>query len=421
MNSFRDIAQLVKERIGLDEQSFGAAAVDQAVRHRMEQRNFTSVGQYAQEVRSSEVELARLVDDLVVPESWFFRDQKPFQLLADEVARKRVPGSSPLRLLSAPCSSGEEPYSIAMTLLECGLPPAAFTIDAFDISERLLVAARGKTYRASSFRTPDLDFQKRFFERTPRGEFRFVPAIESSVRFHQANLVAPDFGSDLAPYDVIFCRNLFIYLDPSGRQQLLENMDRLLVPGGLLVVGHAEAGSIPLTRFEPARLPGSFGFFKRASRPAACFPMAGLKTENHLPEREPVRVVSNKSIALPGKIEPVPERIGESQGERRSKAEVSLAAIQTLADAGKLSEAAGLCAEYLRVHQACPKALYLLALIRMAEGARPEAEEILNRVLYLEPTHPEAILHLAHLAEARGEPALAQRWRQRLARLQKGG
>jgi len=99
--------------------------------------------------------------------------------------------------------------------------------------------------------------------------------------------------------------------------------------------------------------------------------------------------------------------------------ELELKEIQSLADSGKLKEAEILCADYIKRHRACPRGLYLFAVVQMAQGRKNKAEEFFNQVVYLEPRQTEAMIHLAHLAEARGEPVLAQRWRHRAERIQR--
>ncbi|MHB8520991.1 MAG: CheR family methyltransferase [Limisphaerales bacterium] len=438
MKPLEGITALLQRRIGLNDQALGRRVVEHAIQRRLAQRELACAEEYWLELRQSDAELAHLVDELVVPESWFLRDRKPFQLLGEYASRlRRNPlRKGPLRVLSAPCAAGEEPYSVAMTLREAGLAPTAFVIDAVDISEKLLSAARRMVYRSNSFRGMEPAFQKRFFEKMKTAEFCLLPAVQASVRFFRGNLVEPGFGRDLEPYDVIFCRNLLIYLDQNPRRQVLAHIERLLIPGGLLVVGHAEAGSVSLSRFAPANMAGSFAFYKREDA-SVSLPAARVKSEAILPSRMAdcesgdldvgfrggqdaahvsaggLRRRIDSGTASVGAEIPVPPARGFQTG-----VEIELDALQGLADSGNLKDAAALCAEYLARHRTCPRGLFLLGVVRMAEGAKREAEELFNQVVYLEPRHTEAMIHLAHLAEARGESTLARRWRQRVDRLQ---
>jgi chemotaxis protein methyltransferase WspC len=430
MKRLDDISMLLQQRIGLNSQSLGGRGVERAVQRRMAQRKLAQAEQYWIELQESEIEFARLVDEVVVPESWFFRDGKPFQILVEHASRYRQTGdrAKPLRVLSAPCAAGEEPYSIAMTLLEGGLRPTDFTIDAVDISEKLLAAARRMIYRPASCRGAEAAFQPHFFERTDAGEIRVAPAVQSSVHFFPGNLVDPGFGKSLQPYAVIFCRNLLIYLEERARHRVLETMDRLLAPGGLLVVGHAEAGCVSRAGFEPAKSSGSFAFCKTGShslpgqpaRSTAVIPVQIKPTDPRLPTRDAgPRGGSNLPVFNPGESWSI-NRPNSGSGHVEipgATAELELQEVQNLADSGKLRQAAVLCAHYIKGHRACPRGLYLLGMVRMAEARKREAEELFNQVVYLDPHHREAMIHLAHLAEARGEQAVARRWRQRAERI----
>jgi chemotaxis protein methyltransferase WspC len=128
------VHRLLEAEIGLDLDSVGASSLRAAVAARMAARGVRDPALYASLLESRD-EREALVDAVVIPETWFFRDRVPFELLAE----RATPG---LRVLSAPCSSGEEPYSIAMALLDAGLAPGGFRIDALDISAPLLARAR---------------------------------------------------------------------------------------------------------------------------------------------------------------------------------------------------------------------------------------------------------------------------------------
>ncbi len=124
---------------------------------------------------------------MVIPESWFFRDEQPFAYLADRAAAGWLldPARPPLRALSLPCAGGEEPYSIAMALLDRGLPAARFEVVAVDVSAPLLVSSRRAIYSENSFRSRDLTFRDRHFRATPAG-FALADAVKAKVKFPSA-------------------------------------------------------------------------------------------------------------------------------------------------------------------------------------------------------------------------------------------
>ena len=150
-----------------------------------------------------------------------------------------APGRTPLRILCVPCAAGEEPYSVVMTLLETGLAAHQFRIDAADVSGAALSRAEAATYSANAFRAEDCSFRDRWFH-VQGAAARLDDTVRQHVHFFQANLLDESFAADSEPYDVVFCRNLLIYLTAEARSRVERVIDRLLAPDGLLVVGAAE-------------------------------------------------------------------------------------------------------------------------------------------------------------------------------------
>src|SRR5262249_14516472 len=139
-NDQRRIEELLARRIGLDPVSTGPHVILVAARRRMAEMGVSDLSDYAARVAASEAEQQALIEEVVIPESWFFRDERPFRRLADHARERWVaaPWRPPLRALSVPCAGGQEPYSIAITLLDAGLSARRFHIDAVDVSARLL-------------------------------------------------------------------------------------------------------------------------------------------------------------------------------------------------------------------------------------------------------------------------------------------
>src|SRR5262249_5758451 len=143
------------------------------------------------------------------------------------------------RVLSVPCSTGEEPYSLALALLEAGVAPSSWQIDAVDLSPRHIERAGRGVFGEFSFRQTPPELRQRYFRRIAAG-WEPEPALRALVRFRQGNLLAAFFLAGEEPFDLIFCRNLFIYLLPAARRRALETLDRLLAAEGWLCMGHAE-------------------------------------------------------------------------------------------------------------------------------------------------------------------------------------
>lgn len=154
----------LRRTIGLDPLTLGSDSVARSVRRRMEACGESDESTYAARLAADAAEAERLIDDVVVPESWFFRDTQVFDFIRRfAIARAATPGRDVIRILSLPCAAGEEPYSIAICLLEAGLASNRFHIDGIDVSRTTLARAAAATYTANAFRASDVAFRDRWF------------------------------------------------------------------------------------------------------------------------------------------------------------------------------------------------------------------------------------------------------------------
>ena len=183
-----DIENLLRHSIGLHAATIGSSVVEHTVRSRMRRLGLDNYEEYLNLLRKSPAEWNTLIETMVVTETWFFREKQPFAALVRLVIEEWLPAhpEGRLRLLSVPCSSGEEPYSMAMALLDAGFPAARFEINAVDISARALAFAQRAVYGRNSFRGADLDFRTRHFRPVPAG-YALNPAVRKQVRFWRGN------------------------------------------------------------------------------------------------------------------------------------------------------------------------------------------------------------------------------------------
>src|ERR1039458_143083 len=235
----RVLEELLISRIGLDPTSVGSQLILRAAKQRMRDLKLDDLGAYERRVRQSAPELQELIEEVVVAESWFFRDERPFEWLRECVRAGwlNAPARPPLRILSLACAAGEEPYSIAIVLAELGLPARRYRIDALDISARRLAIAHHGVYSLNAFRGPDVGYRARHFRQHAEG-YELEPALRATVRFFQGSVLDPRLLEGSSLYDVVFCRNLLIYLVPQARATLLAVIDRVLAPDGVLFIGH---------------------------------------------------------------------------------------------------------------------------------------------------------------------------------------
>jgi chemotaxis protein methyltransferase WspC len=198
------VEKLLSETIGLDAEATGGKALEIAVSAELKRTGLADADAYVDRLRRSPVDLDRLIEATVVPETWFFRDSAPFQLLGEQ-ARELWPAAQSriARVLSAPCSTGEEPYSIAIALLQAGLRPERICIDAVDISVRALETARRAVYGKSSFRDAEYSGWEPYFETTPDG-IRVTDEVAGLVRFHRRNLIEQTDWPGPETYHAVF-------------------------------------------------------------------------------------------------------------------------------------------------------------------------------------------------------------------------
>jgi chemotaxis protein methyltransferase WspC len=400
------IELVLREWIGLDLATVGRTSLRRAIRSRLQARGSSDVAWYATVVASDRSERDALVEEMVVAESWFFRDPQVFELVARfAITCAALPGRTPIRILSAPCASGEEPYSVAMALLDAGLPPEQFAIDAIDVSRAALERAAAGRYSANAFRNADLSFRDRWF-RTVEGRATVDQRIRSRVNFAWANLLDSGFAAGRGRYDVIFCRNLLIYLDPPARAGVEATLDALLQPDGLLVLGAAEP---PIMRggWIPAGSASCFAL----RRPPARGPSARESGREGRPipgQRPPSRAPASNAPRIPATYD---AREG-SPPETQSVLDRAAA----LANAGRHGEALALCERAGREAPPSPELFFLMGMLHQATGDLDRAEGCLHKTLYLDATHDEALLALALLAEQRGDRRMAETYRASAAR-----
>ncbi|MGB7622974.1 MAG: protein-glutamate O-methyltransferase CheR [Terriglobia bacterium] len=414
-----EIENLLRSAIGLDANTIGRPAIEQAVRHRMAKHGFRQMGQYCEKVRSSEAELQELVEVVVVPETWFFRHREAFVALASLVVKEWLPTHSYglLRLLCIGCSTGEEPYSIVIALLEAGLPPERFQVNALDISSQALAAAKSAVFYEKSFREGDLSFRERYFRPTREG-YQLVESVRELVRFQQHNFLAEDFLGGTEAYDIVFCRNVIIYLERTAREQVLNSLDRLVVPDGVLFLGPADTFVTISSNFKSLGHPVVFGFRKCSTMPPESLPASPPRKKGDIKNlasrsHKPSSVIKTKTrFPATSKKDPLPAPT--APGTRLSNLELA----RRLADAGRLVEASELCQSYLKEQGPSAPAYFLLGLALDGLGDSMQAGDCYRKALYLEPDYLEVLIHFALLSEKRGDHLSAQRLRARARRVE---
>jgi len=412
----RDFEKLLKETIGLSMETVGASVIRHALKRRMTACAIRDLHVYWAFVVESPAERQKLVDAVIVPETWFFRDREAFAAMVRHL-RERRSGNRPLKLLSLPCSTGEEPYSIAMALLDAGFPDGSFQIDAIDISTRNLAHAERAIYGKNSFRGADIAFRDRYFEAC-EGGFRPHDLIRRQVRFRLGNVLSATAQTGQEAYDVAFCRNLLIYFDRETQGAALTRLRQMLADDGLLLVGPAESGLPPLLGFASVRFPRAFAFVKAqaarstsAERPTMRKPRPAPAKAAPVPQTTPPRPAPRPFMQKAAPAQPTalpPDRAAES-----------LTKIERAADAGRLTEVHAAAERHIAEFGPSPDAFYWLGLAHDAADAAEDAMRNYRKALYLAPDHQRALAQLRLLQQRLGDHSGAKALADRLDRLAK--
>jgi chemotaxis protein methyltransferase WspC len=437
------------QETGIDASSLGVHALERAMLERVRVTRLgaaahdTSVSvdaadieAYWQQLMASPDERQALIETLVVPETWFYRDREAYVALA-RLANERLVREPmrALRVLSLPCSTGEEPYTIAMALLDEGIGEDRFAIDAFDISARAIEHARAGVYGRNSFRGHPLAYRDRHFAALKDG-WQLSERVRQTVRFSQANLFELPAMAQ-APYDFIFCRNVLIYFEREAQDRAIRLLDANLADGGTIFVGPAETGLLMRHAMSSARIPLAFAFRRSTPEETGAVPRVAPKALNVAPRAVPPSGASQRPHAWSSAVAPrdaakpprarqafAPQPVRPLQASHAAQAtqpaapaaEKWLDAARRHADAGEFDEAERLAHKHAIVHGPDVDAFYLLGLIADARGRSADAADLYRKALYLDPAHYEALAHLAALLEIGGDIAGARNLMQRAQR-----
>ena len=384
----------------------------------------------------AKAQLQVLASHLTIGETYFFRDKKSFDVLADsilpELIRSRRSGERRLRIWSAACSTGEEAYSLAI-LLHQVLPDWrdwGVTIMATDINGRFLHKAAAGIYGEWSFRDAPAGFKERYFKRTENGYYAILPEIRTLVTFAHLNLVEdvyPSLATDTNAMDIIFCRNALMYFTGPQLLKAIGKLHHALVEGGWLVVSPSEASHSLFPQFVTVNFPGVI-LFQKSDAKVGIKPTPAPPSETAEPVavaagipspwalQMPAAQLTEPPSALPPDAPaptpalPIPYAVAESlyqQGRYAEAADTLLAVFaehppdpaaycllaRALANQGKLADALTWCDRWIAADKLNSAGRYLRAVILLEQGDKAQARASLQRAVYL---HPDFVL--AHFA-----------------------
>ena len=418
--------RVVTELLGFRPEPTRLDDVVKAVAERLKRRAASDIGEYLSlldDPVSRSVEARALADKLTINETYFFREDAHNAVLRNVVLPEfRDRGHRPLRVLSLGCSSGEEPYGVALTLSECGWTRNEARIIAVDASAAAIDRAERARFSAWSLRNVDEVRRRKYFAQA-NGGFELVPNVKSWVRFAVSNFLDRDPGVfEPESYDVVFCRNVLIYFTPDVVKQVIDDIFRSLRPGGFLFLGHAETGHAG-RRFDAHDASGAFYFTKRrnseiptikigrrapetqaqeAERAANVVSIATRRTDRPKAPATPVPAAPDPRVALDSSIRALrSERFAEAMtlledAPRCREREVVRATILT--NRGELAAARDVCSGLVGDYGDDAETHYLLGLCAELEKRPDRAREAYMRASLLDEDFAMPRLRLGMLA-----------------------
>ncbi len=247
-NDFKRLSAFIERELGIKMPPAKRVMLESRLSRRLRQHRFTDYGSYVDYVFSEDgtrTELIHMIDAVTTNKTDFFREADHFDFLINQwLPEVRPSGGDEFKIWSAGCSTGEEPYTMAMVLEEYrrAVPAFKWSILATDISTKVLDHATEAIYEEEKVAEVPLDYKKRYLLRSKdraKRVIRIKPELRSKIRFNRLNFMDDDFGIR-ERFDVVFCRNVIIYFDRPTQEKLIRKFYDLIIPGGLLFLGHSE-------------------------------------------------------------------------------------------------------------------------------------------------------------------------------------
>jgi len=373
-------------------------------------------------------QIEMLASHLTVGETYFFREKRSLDILEQqilpELLRARAQTEKHLRIWSAGCCSGEEPYSIAMLLdrLIPDLEKWNVTILATDINPLFLRKAEQGVYGAWSFRDTPGWLKEQYFTKRQDGGFEIQPRIRRMVTFSYLNLAEdayPSLVNSTNAVDVIFCRNVLMYFVQQRAKKVIAKLHRSLVDGGWLITSPAETAQVTLSEFTTVEFPGAFLYRKTAAGGPRTVAISHQSVW-HAGEAAAAQALGPTApfrVARPAfALEVLHEAGGvhatqaeDADSLEHEERETPRSKARACADEGRLAEAIEWCEKAITADKLNPAHYYLLAAICQEQGQSETAEHAIGRALYLDPDFALAHFALGNLCLSGGRKREAQR------------
>ncbi len=249
---FDTLRKLIYENTGIVFDDRKKYFVENRVKEHMEELGISSLKEYIYRLKIDKNVLKEFISKITVNETYFYREYYHLKALSYLVQRENF--GFPVKVLSIPCSTGEEPYSIAIVLNEVLENPLKFEVVGVDIDRNALKKAKEGVYGRRSVSKLPREYLERYFDRVGEDLWRIRDVVKRRVRFYEGNILDRVFMKGLGRFHYVFCKNLLIYFDDRARVQAVNNLYDIMVDGGYLFLGHAESVSRASSLFEPVKV-----------------------------------------------------------------------------------------------------------------------------------------------------------------------
>lgn len=394
---YEGIKELTAKNFGISTSSLGESFVKDSLDlylRKIDEQNPVSG------IANPEKFLEGFFEYIKVPETWFFRQPESFECLKNVVLKKLRTKNGKIRILSIACSTGEEVYSIAITLESANIGKDHYILDAVDLSAVSIMKAKEAVYGKNSFRQPLSKSSQEFFK--SEGDINRVREdIRSIPNFTIGNFLKPEFIIGVEKYDIIFCRNLLIYFTDSARRATINKIKKLLLEDGLVFTGYSEFIFFLQNGFHDLEQKLSF----------ACH----LEDAGSKPELIPMRKKGNllKSSRKPALFSHIKKKEIPESNENAGK----ISELESLANSGDMKRAKSLAQKVLDSDSANPEELTISGVVFSACNMLSEAITCLERAIYLNPNSEDALIHLALIYENIGKTKQAALLKKRIRKI----
>ncbi len=403
---FSQIFKILETKLGLDYHSIGETILIKKLIQIKDEKKINSWSDFLDKLEFSEIFFQELIDKILISESWFFRDETAFFCL-EEISNTLLGNKETIKILSIPCGKGEEPFSILIELMSLNISPKKIEIDALDVSQKNIELAIKAEYCPNSFRSKLSEKHRSFFIEKANEITKVKDSFQQLINFERYNLLNIDTFRNEKYYDIIFCRNIFIYLTENQKMKTLSDICNLLNDKGFLFVGHSETNLLSKISSE-IQYYKSFIFQKKQT----IFKSSKIQFSPQQSNKIPIPFLHNKPKQNHNKIQ------AKSFSNLQENKMMNIEAAFEFADKGNLDLAEKICDKLIKQNKNLPRCFFLKGIIYQIRDDKIKATDYFRKTIYLEPENEEALINYHLLLDEIGELKISEKIKQRLKRIE---